>query len=176
MESQQMMELLLGMKAIQDENAKTMNEKTETYQPKLDADREDSKAMQEKAEAEREIEKEEIIARKDANTKDMLAVKEELRADREQRKAAMEEILAEMDRKASPEMMTATQAKTDVKLKELTETREEMMLSAEEHQEVPNEDAVVIPVRGRKMRHRGRKQAAGRHGESKELNRGDHTI
>jgi hypothetical protein len=45
---------------------------------------------------------------------------------------------------------TATQAKTDVKLKELTEPREEMMQSAVEHKKVPREDAAVIPVRGRK--------------------------
>jgi hypothetical protein len=39
-----------------------------------------------------------------------------MRADREQRKAEMEQILSKME-----ERMTATQAKTDVKLKELTE-------------------------------------------------------
>jgi hypothetical protein len=40
MESQQMMELLLDMKVRQEENTKSMNEKMETYQAKLDADRE----------------------------------------------------------------------------------------------------------------------------------------
>jgi hypothetical protein len=71
------------------------------------------------------------------------------------------------------ERMTATQVKTDVKLKKLTEPREEMMQSAEEQQQVSREDAVAIPVRGRKRRDRRRKQAAGRRGEPKELNRGD---
>jgi hypothetical protein len=92
-------------------------------------------------------------------------------------KADMEEILSKME-----ERMTATQAKTDGKLKELPETIEkmqtdpspEMMQSVGEHQEVPWEDATVIPVRGWKRHHRGRKQAAGRHGELKELTRGDH--
>jgi hypothetical protein len=101
---------------------------------------------------------------------------QEMRADREQKKADMEEILSKME-----ERMAATQAKTDGKLKVLTETiektqaepREEMMQSAEEHQEVPREDTMVIPVRGRKRRHRGRKEAAGRHREPKELTRGD---
>jgi hypothetical protein len=102
----------------------------------------------------------------DVNTKVTLATKEEMRADREQRRAEMEEILAKME-----ERMTA---KTDVKLRELTEPREELMQSAEEHQVVPNEDAVVIPVRRWKKRHRGRKEAARRHGEPKEVNRGDH--
>jgi hypothetical protein len=48
-----------------------------------------------------------------------------------------------------------------------------MMQSVGEHQEVPREEAAVIPVRGRKRRHRGRKQAAGRCGEPKELTQGD---
>jgi hypothetical protein len=30
-----------------------------------------------------------------------------------------------------------------------------------EQREVPNEDAIVKPVKGRKRRHRGKKQAAG---------------
>jgi hypothetical protein len=42
-----------------------------------------------------------------------------------------------------------------------------------EHREVPEEDAVVKPVEGRKKRHRGRKLAAGRRGEPKELTGGD---
>jgi hypothetical protein len=36
-----------------------------------------------------------------------------------------------------------------------------MMQSAEEHQEVPREDAVVIPVRGRKWRIGARKKLQG---------------
>jgi chromosome segregation ATPase len=172
MDTQQMMELLLDMKtslARLDENAKTsqqgmlaMNEKMETYQAKLDANREDSKTHREESKAWREDMKATLATKEDRQ--EMI---QEMRADREQRKADMEEILAKME-----ERMTATQAKTDVKLKELTEPREEMMQSAEEHQEVPREDAVVIPVRGRKRRHRGQKQAAGRHGEPKEFNRG----
>jgi hypothetical protein len=47
-----------------------------------------------------------------------------------------------------------------------------MIQSIAEHQEVPKADAIVKPVRGQKKRHRGRKQAAGRHGEPKELTRG----
>jgi hypothetical protein len=47
------------------------------------------------------------------------------------------------------------------------------MQSVEEHQEIPKEKVVVKPVKGRKKRHRGRKPAAGRRGEPKELTRGD---
>jgi hypothetical protein len=47
------------------------------------------------------------------------------------------------------------------------------MESEEKHQEAPKEDAVVKPVKGRKKRHRGRKPAAGRRGEPKELAQSD---
>jgi hypothetical protein len=155
MESQQMMELLLDMKARLDENAKTQRKDTKNMQENIQENlkktmkammtrmEEDSKAWREKMKAERE-------------------------ADREQSKADVEQMQAEME-----ERRTVTQAKTDKKLKELTEPSQEMMQSAEEHQEVPREEAAVIPVRGRKRRHRGQKEAAGRHGEPKELTRGD---
>jgi hypothetical protein len=38
--------------------------------------------------------------------------------------------------------------------------------------EVPNIDAIVKPVKGWKTRHKGRKQAAGRREEPKELTQG----
>jgi hypothetical protein len=41
-----------------------------------------------------------------------------------------------------------------------------------QQQEVPNKDAIMKPVKGRKKRYRGRKQAVGRRGEPKELTRG----
>jgi hypothetical protein len=72
-----------------------------------------------------------LLARLDKNAKTsqqiMLAMREEkiqeMRADREQRKADMEEILSKME-----ERMTVTQAKTDGKLKELTETIEKTQI------------------------------------------------
>jgi hypothetical protein len=42
-----------------------------------------------------------------------------------------------------------------------------------QQRELPVEDAVLKPVNGRKKRHRGKKQAAGRRGEPKKLTRGD---
>ncbi|PNF30540.1 hypothetical protein B7P43_G09927 [Cryptotermes secundus] len=48
-----------------------------------------------------------------------------------------------------------------------------MMQSTVEHQEVPKEDAVVKPVKGWKKWHRGKKRAAGRREEPKELTQGD---
>jgi hypothetical protein len=56
---------------------------------------------------------------------------------------------------------------------EKTEPDREIMQSVAEHQMAPKEDAIVKPVKGRKKRHRGRKLAAGRHGEPKELTRSD---
>jgi hypothetical protein len=52
-------------------------------------------------------------------------------------------------------------------------TMDARLESESEHREVPNEDAVLEPAKGRKMRRRGRKQAAGRRGEPKELTVGE---
>jgi hypothetical protein len=49
-----------------------------------------------------------------------------------------------------------------------------IMESEEKPQEAPKQDAIVKPVKGRKKRHRGRKPAAGRRGEPKELTRSDY--
>jgi hypothetical protein len=46
------------------------------------------------------------------------------------------------------------------------------MQSIKEHQEIPKEDAAVMPVGGPRKQRRGRKQAAGQHEEPRELNRG----
>jgi hypothetical protein len=97
-----------------------------------------------------------------------LATREDMEADRKQRKAEIEDMLSKMD-----ERIAAIRAKADVKLQELTQPREEMMQSAEEHHEVPDEDALESPVRIQKRRHRGRKETAGRRLQPKELNRGD---
>jgi hypothetical protein len=59
---------------------------------------------------------------------------------------------------------------------EATEKIEEnpgIMQSAEEHQDVPNEDVAVMTVGEQRKRRRGRKSNAGRRGEPKELIRGN---
>jgi hypothetical protein len=48
-------------------------------------------------------------------------------------------------------------------------TTSEEIESGAEHREVPQEGAVVEPVKGRKKPHRGRKLTLGRRGEQKEL-------
>jgi hypothetical protein len=65
---------------------------------------------------------------------------------------------------AWPEDMKAvldenTKTIQEILLEDSKAGREELM--HQEHQEVPNQYAVVKPVRGRKRRHRGWKQAAG---------------
>jgi hypothetical protein len=145
-----MLKLLLGrMDETKEEN--------KAWQAKLDAGQEESKAWQK-----------DMKAKMYANTEATLATKEDMEADRKQRKAEMEEMLSKME-----ERIAAIRAKADVKLEELTKTREEMLQSAEEHHVVPDEDAVEVPVRIRRRRHGGRKETAGRRREPKELTRGD---
>jgi hypothetical protein len=114
----------------------------------------------EKMEANRKADKEDFMAKLDA---DRRAVKEENKADRRDLKELMK-------------MMTANQAKTDAKVTELTEEEEPASVDRKpevaQQREVPVEDAVVIPVKGRKKRHRGMKKAAERREEPKELTRG----
>jgi hypothetical protein len=74
------------------------------------------------------------------------------------------------DMKACQET-TACHGATEIDTEKI-EPNPEMMQSVEEHQEIPKEGAIVKPVEGRKKRHRGRKLAAGRRGEPKELIRG----
>jgi hypothetical protein len=62
----------------------------------------------------------------------------------------------------------AMEAKT-----EKTESHPGAMQPMGEHQEIPKEKVIVKPVKGRKKRHRGRKSAAGRRGEPKELTQGN---
>jgi hypothetical protein len=57
--------------------------------------------------------------------------------------------------------------------KEKTVPDPEMIQSMEEHQEVPKEDAIVKPAKGRKKWRRGQKSTAGQRGEPKELTRGN---
>jgi hypothetical protein len=56
---------------------------------------------------------------------------------------------------------------------EKIETDPGMVQSVAEHQDDPEEVSIVKQVKGRKKRHRDRKLAAGRRGESKELTRVD---
>jgi hypothetical protein len=85
------------------------------------------KAMQEKAETERKIDIEEMIARIDANTKATLATQIKMNETKEDMKIMQENIKDNL-KKTMEEMMTMNQAKTEGKLKELTETIEKTQM------------------------------------------------
>jgi hypothetical protein len=65
----------------------------------------------------------------------------------------------------------ACQEKAEAHLEEEETTSVEMKPEVA-HEEVPEEDAAVMPVGGLRKQLRGRKQAAGRREEPKKLNRG----
>jgi hypothetical protein len=74
------------------------------------------------------------------------------------------------------EMMSITRKETracqgmEKRLEEEELTSVERKPEVAQQREVPVEDAVVKPVKGRKRRHRGMKQAAGQRGEPKKIN------
>jgi hypothetical protein len=144
------------------------------FQEKMDADR---KAYQEKMAAN----KEDFLARmieksRETNQELLTKMKEDLLTKmKEDRKADHEDLLASMEKRMT--MLEAQQKRMMVSLGQTEANTEKidprMMQSPEEHQDVPSEDVVVKPVKGLKMRRRGRKCTAGRRGEPKELNRGN---
>jgi hypothetical protein len=97
------------------------------------------------------------------------------------RKADHEEMMAMMkawgetldawstDTKDNGEETMACQEKMEVRLEEEEPTSVEMKPEVP-HEEVPREDAAVMPIRGLRKQRRGRKQAAGRREELKKLN------
>jgi hypothetical protein len=134
-----------------------------------------------------------ILAQMNANAKanqeDMLS---KMAADQENMAANKEELLARMDKmdaimaKAAKqeEMLAQLNAKMDANLavikstinafKEKMEPNPEENEAVVEHQNIPSEDVVVMPVGEPRKRLRVRKSTAGRRGEPKELNRGNH--
>jgi hypothetical protein len=144
---QQIMEMLVEMKASGD-----------AYQEKMATDR---KADQEKMAADKEDLLARMEAKIDANRKKAEADKEEMLARiKEEDRQANKELLARMD------AMFETYKKTMMATEKI-EQNLEMMQSAEEHQDVPTEAVVVRAVKGLKKRHRGRKSTAERHGKPK---------
>jgi hypothetical protein len=143
---------------------------------KAEADR---KAYQEKMAADRKADKEEsrsanqeLMTRMEAkfvdNQKKAEADKEDLLTKmKEDRKADKEDLLARMD------AMFETYKKNMMATKKI-EKNPGMMQSVEEHQDVPSKDVAVMPVREPTKRRRVWKSTAGRHGEPKELYRGNH--
>jgi hypothetical protein len=166
---QQIMEMLAKMQASQD-----------AFQEKMAADRQEDK--EESRETNQGLLKE---MKEDLVTK----MKEDRKADIEKMAAKQEDLLARMD-EINAKMDATIQSIRSV-VQETKHNRVEnvgaeinqtmaaktekipqgMMQSAEEHQDVVNEDVAVLPVQGLKQRHRGRKSTAERRGKQKNGNR-----
>jgi hypothetical protein len=125
-----------------------------------------------------------MIEKMDASTKAMLANLKMMNTNQaktdvelEESSEAIEETRVEREEPTSADRTacqetTVCHEETEAAIEKI-EPDSVTMQSVAEHREAPEEDAVVKPVRGRKKRHRGPKQAAGRRGEPKELTRGD---
>jgi hypothetical protein len=117
------------------------------------------KTMQEKADADRE----QMLAKMNANTK---AMREDIKSGEVEMRSIVGHIEEKMNawmanmndgRKERTACHEATEADT-----EKTEHNPVMMQSIGEHQEVPKEEAAVMPVGGLRKRRRDRNLAAGR--------------
>jgi hypothetical protein len=190
----QMMEQMLAKMDASHKEAEALRndmkinqEKMDANQAKADADRKLYQDMMAKIDAKMNTTLEEM----NASQKEMLAKMEaERKADVENLKSIMERMMdtdqtdvkfkeltetvetthRECEEPSSAEMKVCHEAtETDI---EKIEPDSGMMQSVAEHQEVPREDASVMPVRGLRKQRRGRKQAAGRREEPKKLNRG----
>jgi hypothetical protein len=153
-----------------------MMARMEINQAKLEADRKaDQGHMQD------------MLTRMDTNTK---AMQEDIKTNQAKMDVNLKEMMEEIhsiwlelkekrmaERKADQEKREAERkVNREVAIRlEATDLKEnpEEMECVSEHWEVPKEDAIVKPVKGRKKRHSGQKLAAWQHGESKELTRGD---
>jgi hypothetical protein len=111
MESQQIMKLLMAMNekitTREDRKSEEMKVMQEKEEAERKSDREGMKAMQEKAEAER-IDREEMIARIDANTKTTLATQLKMKEIKVDMKTMQENIQENL--KKTKQMMNMNQA------------------------------------------------------------------
>jgi hypothetical protein len=87
---------------------------------------------------------------------------------------ANKELLARMDAFHEKRMAMLDDHQKNMLATKKSEQDTEMTQSAEVHQDVPNEDVAVMLVGEPRKRCRVRKSTAGRRGEPKELNRGNH--
>jgi hypothetical protein len=135
-------------------------------QAKMDEKQAKADENQAKSDAARKADKEEMLA--------------ELKADRKAHREDLKEMRAIIkswsgDLKAHRENGEVTMTcleKTEARLEGKEEPASVEMKPEVAQQEVPREDAAVMPVRGLRKQRRGRRQAAGRREEPEKLNRG----
>jgi hypothetical protein len=150
-----------------------MKEERNTDQEKMAADKKDFLARMKEAKQGLLTEMKEDLLTK---------TKEDRKADQEKMAADKEDFLARMDaiHEKRMAMLDAHQKRMTACLGEMDANTEKieldtgMMQSIEEHQDVPSEDVAVMPVKGLRKRRGIWKSTAGRRGEPKELNRGNH--
>jgi hypothetical protein len=198
METQQLIGMLAEMREKMETKLDANTKATLATQVKMNETTEDMKTMQENIQENLKKTMEEIMntnqAKTDVKLEELGEAIEKTHVEREEPTSAdmnacqdvMEANLVKIEPTPGEKEAAVERQETpneDVAIYSLRECRKETMAcqgttearleSESEHREVPNEDAVVKPVRGRKKRQRGRKQAAGQHGELKELIRGD---
>jgi flagellar biosynthesis chaperone FliJ len=117
--------------------------------------------LMKKLDADRKTDKEEIKT----NQAKLLA---RLEDDRQDERRFLKEMMQIMDT-SHKEIMAESKPGRDMETMACQEMEE---CQEEEEEEVPVEDAIVKPVKGRRKRYRGKKQAAERCEESEELTRG----
>jgi hypothetical protein len=155
---EKMMQQIIEMLAKAEADRKAYQEKMDSYQEKMAADR---KANKEES--------------REANQELLTKMKEDRKADQEKMAADKEDFLARMDAIHEKRMAMLDDHQRRMMATKKIEQNPKMMQSVEEHRDVPGEDVAVMPVKGLKKQRRGRKSTAGRRGEPKELNRGNCT-
>jgi hypothetical protein len=184
MEMQEMMECLLAKMDANKAGMKAM-------QVQMDAEQAGMKAMQEKADADRKADREVLKGIMDANTKSTVRAFQEkmdtcvanMKDDRKETTACHDEIVASI-KKIEPNLgakeaiaewqkisneevaihsLRACQSETAASQEDM-ETKPDpgKMQSVEEHQEIPKEEAAVMPIGELRKQRRDRNLAAGR--------------
>jgi hypothetical protein len=165
-------DLLARMDADKEERKREQGKMAGDLLAKMAADKEDFLARMDKMNAKMADRQEQILAEINAKMDETIqSIRSEVQETSDNRKewqrvynqkTAMHSLKDDQNEKTSDKEAT-----------EKIEKNPGMMQSAEEHQDVHNEDVAVMPVKGLKKRRRGRKSTAGRHGKPKKRNRGN---
>jgi hypothetical protein len=140
--------------------------------------------MKATAAADRKADKEDLLTKmkeesREANQDFLARIKEDRKTDHEKMAADKQDFLARMEafHEKRMAMLDAHQKRMIACLGEMDANTEKidpkMMQSAEEHQDVPNDDVTVMLVGEPRKRRRVRKSTAGRRREPTKLNRGN---
>jgi hypothetical protein len=163
--------MMNASQAKADASLKEIKENMKAKQAKTDAHREVDREHMQQMMTKIETDLEEMMVRMDANQERMNAsLREEILSGQAEMRSIVNACIADVkdDLRETMSCQVTTEAFLDSK-----ELNPEDMECELGYQEVPAEEAAVKSSGTMKKRHRGRKQAAGRRGEPKELSRGD---